>query len=69
MPKKKKKDLPPSFDIFRVYGVWSYREKKLVFISLTLEESELKYDIEEYDEDEYALIHFDVTTDVNSLEQ
>ena len=67
MPKKKKK-VAESFNIFRVYGVWSYKEKELVFISLTIEESELKYDIEEYDEDDYALIEFDVVIDINSLE-
>jgi hypothetical protein len=71
MPKKKKKkeDLTPSFDILRVYGVWSISQKKLLFISLTSDEANLKFDIEEYDEKDCCVVRFDIAIDINSLGQ
>jgi hypothetical protein len=65
MPKEKQ----PSYEILRVYGIWSFEEAKLVFISLTYDESELKFEIEEYDEDEHGIVQFDIAIDLNSLGQ
>jgi hypothetical protein len=71
MPKKKKKkeERFSNLNIFGVYGIWSCKKRKLVFISLTVEEAELKYDIEDYNEEEFRLVEFDIMIDVNSLEQ
>ena len=66
MPRKPKQ---PAFDILRVYGIWNFKETKLVFIALTYDETELMFDIEGYEEDQYGIVHFDIAIDVNSLGQ
>ena len=67
MPRKKK--IVPHWDVLRVYGIWEFETSKLVFISLTMDAAELAFDIEDYDPDDYGIVHFDVAVDVNSLER
>lgn len=61
MSEKKKaqlKKLKPS--LYKIYGIFDFTEKKLVFVHLDLEKVELEFDLEDYDGERYDVVEFDV---------
>ena len=42
-----------------IYGIFDFREKRLIYVSLDLEEVELQFDLEDYDEN-YDVISFNM---------
>ena len=48
------KELQP--EVYLIYGIFDFKRKKLVYVSLDEEEVELKFDVEDYDEDDYDVI-------------
>lgn len=45
---------------YLIYGIFDFREERLVYVSLDQEEAELHYDLEDYDELVFDLIAFKV---------
>ena len=52
-PSKRKKQtldhLEP--EVYLIYGIFDFKNKKLIYVSLDEEEVELKFELEDYDED------------------
>lgn len=45
--------------VYQIYGIFNFKTKELVFISLDEEEVELKFDLEDYNDD-YDIVKFPV---------
>lgn len=45
--------------VYRIYGIFNFKTKKLVCVSLDQDELELKFEIENYNDD-YDIVSFDV---------
>lgn len=65
---KKLLKTPPAWVTIQAYGIWSKSDKKIIFINLDLEEVELEYDMEGYEEDTHVIVCLDGKYDVSSLE-
>ena len=64
MPKsnKPKKALvkPPKLKEYRIYGIFNFKTKKLLYVSIDLEQTELEHGLGDYDEDICDIISFGV---------
>ena len=63
-PKNKKtvlKKLQPS--VYLIYGIFDFKNKKLIYVSLDQEEVELKFELEDYNEDDYDIINVKIMVD------
>lgn len=45
--------------IYKIYGIFNFKTKELVSVGLSQEEIELRFDLEDYDEN-YDVVSFDV---------
>jgi hypothetical protein len=52
------KDLKAS--TYKIYGIFDFEEKKLVYVHMDLEQVELEFDLTGYDSDRYDVVSFDV---------
>ena len=43
-------------EVYLIYGIFDFKRQKLIYVSLDKEEVELKFDVEDYDEDDYDII-------------
>ena len=48
------KQLQP--EVYLIYGIFDFKRKKLVYVSLDAEEVDLKFDVEDYNEAEFDTI-------------
>ena len=51
------KELKPR--IYKIYGIFNFKTKELVSVGLNQEEVELRFDLEDYDEN-YDVVSFDI---------
>lgn len=61
MPSKKSnrlKNLKSS--IYKIYGIFDFQQKQLIFVDLDLEAVELEFDFENRDDKRFAIVEFDV---------
>jgi hypothetical protein len=54
---KKKTKISP--DIHQIYGIYDFQEKKLIYVDMKLENAELEFDIQDYD-NRYGVVEFSV---------
>lgn len=47
-------------DRVRIYGIFCFKDEKLLKVSLDMEELEFEFNLEGYDEKEYGIVLFDV---------
>lgn len=45
---------------YRIYGIFDFKTKTLVYIHLDSEQVELEFDLEGYDEERYDVVSFDL---------
>ena len=45
---------------YRVYGIFDFQNERLVYVGLDMEAVQLEYDIEEYNEEQFDIVSFDV---------
>lgn len=45
---------------YRVYGIFDFENERLVYVGLDIESVQLEYDIEEYNEEQFDIVSFDV---------
>jgi hypothetical protein len=74
MPKKVSKaktsrKLPKGFSEISFYGIWDRVENRLIYISMDQEMVETEFDLEGYDQDQFAICRLETVIDVKSLEQ
>jgi len=55
--------------VIPIYGIWSIAKKMVIFIRLSLEETETEYDLEGYTEDTHVIVCLHAAYDVSSLER
>lgn len=56
--KKLLKKLKPS--IYKIYGIFDFDKKVLVYVHMSLEQVELEFDLEDYNEERYDIVSFEV---------
>lgn len=54
----KKEILKPS--TYKIYGIYDFQEKRLVYVHLDEEQVELEFDLEDYDGERYDVVSFEV---------
>jgi hypothetical protein len=59
---------PPNWAEIGIYGIWSKADKHVIFISLSEEDVELEYDMEEYSEETHVIVFLSTLCDISSLE-
>jgi hypothetical protein len=52
------KSLKPS--TYKIYGIFDFQEKRLVYVHLDVEQVELEFDLEDYDGDRFDVVSFEV---------
>jgi hypothetical protein len=59
-PSKKEilKALKPS--TYKIYGIYDFQEKRLVYVHLDEEQVELEFDLEDYDGERFDVVSFEV---------
>ena len=45
---------------YKIYGIFDFQEKKLVYVHLDEEQVELEFDLSDYDSDRYDVVSFDI---------
>ena len=45
---------------YRIYGIFDFETQRIVYINLDMNSVKLEYDIEDYDEERYDIIFFDI---------
>lgn len=62
MSKKKKKQqlekLKPKK--YKIYGIFNFKEKRIIYVDLDLDKIELEFDLEGYDPKTYDIVSFDI---------
>ena len=43
-------------EVYQIYGIFDFKNKKLIYVSLDEEEVELKFELEDYNDDDYDII-------------
>lgn len=58
-PQKNKKTILKKLrpEVYLIYGIFDFKNKKLIYVSLDQEEVELKFELEDYSEDDYDIIN------------
>ena len=59
-PKKKKLLETVKPKKYRIYGIFDFQTKKLLYINLDAEMVDLEFKLSGYDEDRYDIVEFDV---------
>lgn len=59
-PKKKRQLNKLKPNQYRIYGIFDFDKKKLIYVNMSEEEVELEFDLVGYDEDRYDIVQFDV---------
>ena len=54
--KQQLKELKPRK--YRIYGIFNFKTRKLVYVDLDMEKVEFEFDLEGYDEDECGIVSF-----------
>lgn len=67
--KKKQSNTEESFESVDIYGIWHRKNRKVIFVSLSQEETELEYDLEGYIEQSHVIVCLSAFYDLSSLEQ
>jgi len=59
---KKKKDLLDKIKPrdYRIYGIFDFQKKQLIYIHLDEEQVELEFELSGYDEERYDIVEFNV---------
>lgn len=45
---------------YKIYGIFDFKEKSLVYVHMDLEQVELEFDLTGYDSERYDVVSFDV---------
>jgi hypothetical protein len=45
---------------YRIYGIFDFVEEKLIYVNMSLEETDLEFDMTGYDVERYDVVEFDV---------
>jgi hypothetical protein len=64
-PHRKKKTILNKLhpEVYLIYGIFDFKRKKLIYVSLEEEDVELKFDLEDYDDKDYDIITFKTMVD------
>ena len=64
-PQKKKKTILKKLqpEVYTIYGIFDFTRKKLVYVTLDEEEVELKFELEDYSDEEYDIITVKIMLD------
>lgn len=57
---KKSSDKTLKLKEYRIYGIFNFKTKKLLYVNLDLDQTELEYGLGDYDEDTCDIISFEV---------
>jgi len=45
---------------YRIYGIFDFKSDKLVYVHMDYEQTELEFEIGDYDSEQYDIVSFDV---------
>ncbi len=61
MPKKNKNKKVPSMSNVTIFGIFSFDDCKLIYVSLSEEDIWFEFDSNMYDEDHYSVVRLPIT--------
>jgi len=50
-------------EVYLIHGIFDFKNKKLIYVSLDEEEVELKYELEDYNDEDYDTITVGIMVD------
>ena len=45
---------------YQIYGIFNFRTEELVYVNMDVEQTELEFDLSDYDPEEYDIVSFEI---------